>query len=164
MVEEFTRSLSPTDRQLEDWTRFKQARARECLTTDDVSFPDSAICVKLLQRHGHRLALGTAASRDTATAVLTRQGWMTSFVCIVTGDDVRRGKPAPDIYQAAMKQSAVHPDRTLIIEDSQSGLEAAVASSAYVASVRSGLTSRSDRFVGAFPDLTTLLTAFGVTE
>ena len=58
-----------------------------------------------------------AASRD-------EQDW---FSGIVTADDVQRGKPAPDLYQLAIKRAAVEPTQALAIEDSLAGLESARA-------------------------------------
>ena len=44
---------------------------------------------------------------------------------IVTADDVQRGKPAPDVYHEAARRMRVEPDRVIVFEDSNEGLEAA---------------------------------------
>jgi len=160
VVIEGTAALAPTPDQLREWTQFKQQRARDCLARDDIAFPDSADCLRALSRHGTTLALGTGASRATTDAVLARYGWSESFAATVTADDVSQGKPEPDVYVAAMKQSGSAPRRTLVIEDSEAGLAAAIASGAYVASVRSGRVVSSERFVGSFPDLVALRATF----
>jgi beta-phosphoglucomutase-like phosphatase (HAD superfamily) len=59
----------------------------------------------------------------------------------------------------ARERSAVEPDRTLIIEDSKQGLRAAVASGAWVVSVRSGERLSHPRFVDAYTDLASLARA-----
>ena len=59
-------------------------------------------------------------------------------------------------------EARVAPEHTLVVEDSAAGLEAATASGAYVASVRSGCGSEGSRFLGAYPDLTSLLRRLGV--
>lgn len=161
VVFEVTAGLAPTPDQVREWTRFKQQWARDCLAREDIAFPDSADCIRALTRHGSTLALGTGASRATTDAVLARYGWSESFAVTVTADDVDQGKPEPDVYVAAMQQSGSAPRRTLVIEDSEAGLAAAVASGAYTASVRSGLVVSSERFVGSFPDLVALMAAFG---
>lgn len=48
------------------------------------------------------------------------------FNAIVTRDDVRRGKPAPDIFLEAAHRLAVAPETCLVYEDSDQGLQAAV--------------------------------------
>lgn len=160
VVVEVTTSLAPTPTKLREWTMFKQQWARDCLTREDIAFPDSADCIRVLKERG-TLALGTGASRATTDVVLARYGWSESFAVTVTADDVRQGKPEPDVYVAAMQQSGFSPRRTLVIEDSEAGLAAAIASGAYAASVRSGLVVPSEQFVGSFPDLLALMTAFG---
>ena len=49
------------------------------------------------------------------------------FDPIVTSADVRNGKPAPDLFEFALKRHGVGPLDALIFEDSLSGLEAAKA-------------------------------------
>jgi beta-phosphoglucomutase-like phosphatase (HAD superfamily) len=45
----------------------------------------------------------------------------------VTGEQVSRGKPAPDIYLEAAKRLGEHPARCLVVEDSDAGMLAAGA-------------------------------------
>ena len=103
------------------------------------------------------MAIGTGALRDTTNIVLSRLGIIGFFSIVVTAEDVRKGKPSPEIYLRVMAQAAVEPVKTLIIEDSTSGLEAAIASKAYVASVRKGEEINHPNFMGKFADLYALL-------
>lgn len=157
VVAEVTAPLKPTAEQLAEWVKFKQERARLYLTTEKIAFHDSAECIGRLTAAKSRLALGTGASRETTAMVLGRFGWGESFSIIVTGEDVTAGKPAPEIYLAAMERAGVAPNRTLIVEDSHAGLAAAAASRAYTASVRSGVRTEHEQFIGSFPDVRTLL-------
>lgn len=54
------------------------------------------------------------------------------FNLVLTGNDVKNNKPDPEIYETAMQQAHVSPSETLIFEDSEVGLEAAVRSGATV--------------------------------
>ncbi|MEK7831164.1 MAG: HAD family phosphatase [Acidobacteriota bacterium] len=167
VVAEFTAALNPSPEQIAEWVVFKQQRARRYLATEKISFHDSAECIGRLGRlNGNRLrlAIGTGASRETTSMVLGRFGWGEAFSIIVTGEDVVEGKPAPEIYLAAMERAGVSPQRTLIIEDSHAGLTAAVASRAYTASVRSGIKTEDRRFIGSFPDVRSLLAKLSYTE
>jgi len=60
-----------------------------------------------------------------ATLIATRLRPL--FYTIVTAADVKRGKPAPDIYLEAARRMRVLPDRVTVFEDSDEGLEAARA-------------------------------------
>ena len=46
------------------------------------------------------------------------------FTSIITGSDVLRGKPAPDIYLAVAEQLKVLPSRCLVFEDIVAGIMA----------------------------------------
>jgi len=46
---------------------------------------------------------------------------------VINGDDVARGKPAPDIFLRALERTATAADRAIVIEDSPGGVRAAVA-------------------------------------
>jgi len=157
VVRECTAAMAPTAAQILAWTRFKQGRARAYLATEDVGFPDSRACLETMTRHGARLAVGTGASRTSAHLILKRLHLFDFFSPIVTAEDVKHGKPAPDVYLKVMADAGADPARTLIIEDSPSGLEAALTSAAYAAAVRTGIQDDRPRFLGSFPGLRAVL-------
>ncbi|MGH2850511.1 MAG: HAD family hydrolase, partial [Solirubrobacteraceae bacterium] len=59
------------------------------------------------------------------------------FVAILTADVVSRPKPAPDIYLAACDALGTRPADTLALEDSPTGVAAAVAAGCYTIAVPS---------------------------
>ncbi len=71
-----------------------------------------------------------------------------------------RPKPAPDGYIAAMRALKVTPEHTLIIEDSQTGINAAIASGAHVCCftlhAEGELPHGIDRYVHSVKELTDL--------
>jgi HAD superfamily hydrolase (TIGR01509 family) len=161
VVTTFAVQLKPGSAQIDEWTRFKQERARTYLSTEVITYDDTVPVLSRLARNKMPLALGTGASRETADLVLKQLGIFDFFSIIVTAGEVAKGKPSPEIYSKIMVQAAVDPKDTLIIEDSVAGLEAGVGSNAYVASVRTGREISHPRFVGSFPDLRKLLRAIG---
>lgn len=78
---------------------------------------------------GERLpcAVATSTRRTLAEEKLARAGIARHFVAIVGGDQVARGKPAPDIYLAAAAAVALPACACVALEDSETGLEAALA-------------------------------------
>ncbi|MFD9737666.1 HAD family hydrolase [Umezawaea sp. NPDC059074] len=60
------------------------------------------------------------------------------FDTLVSREDVERGKPAPDIFELAAERLGVTPQRCLVIEDSDAGIEAAHRVGASVLDVRDG--------------------------
>ncbi|WP_373232206.1 HAD family hydrolase [Cohnella sp.] len=49
------------------------------------------------------------------------------FDCVVSGEEVNQGKPAPDVYLEAAKLLGVNPLHCIVIEDSRNGIKAAKA-------------------------------------
>ena len=156
VIREIIRDLRPTSEQVELWIRFKQERARAYLQKGTVTFPDTREVLERLTASGTAIAVGTSASRDTAELLLRQIGVLPLIPVLVTSDDVREGKPAPDTYLEALRRSGGVPDRTLVVEDSLSGLRAATAAGTWSAAVRNNLPYSDPRFLGNFPDLRSL--------
>ncbi len=162
VVRESTSARKPSPEEMQQWVRFKQAQARAYLADQSIVYEDTIPSLEVLSNQRYRMALGTAASGETARWILKRLGLEHFFSVIVTAEDLQRGKPSPEIYLKVMSIADVAPDRTLIIEDSLSGLQSAVASQACVASVRSGIEIKSDRFIGHFSTLADLIERAGL--
>lgn len=71
------------------------------------------------------MAACTNANRTSTTKLLQHLGIYGVFSTIVAASDVDKGKPAPDIYIAAMEQLSVLPSDVVVFEDSDVGVEAA---------------------------------------
>ena len=51
---------------------------------------------------------------------------------IISNQDVKNGKPDPEMYLKAMKSLEVDPKECLILEDNQHGIQAAIASGGHL--------------------------------
>lgn len=98
-----------------------------------------------------RWAIVTSAGRALFEARLTMAGLPMPDVSI-TADDVALGKPHPEGYLAAMTHLGVEPSRAAILEDSEGGLAAAIASGAG-AVIRVGSVEAGPGLVATIPDL-----------
>jgi HAD superfamily hydrolase (TIGR01509 family) len=81
------------------------------------------------------LGLATSANREVIDAVLSSGGLTDAFTVTVSGDEVARGKPAPDVYLKAASELGVDPSRSAGVEDSSNGLRAAAAAGMVVVAV-----------------------------
>jgi HAD superfamily hydrolase (TIGR01509 family) len=72
-------------------------------------------------------AVATSTRRDRAQAKLDRTGLMSRFVALVGGDEILRGKPAPDIFLLAAERVGHAPAGCIVLEDSEPGVRAALA-------------------------------------
>jgi beta-phosphoglucomutase len=71
--------------------------------------------------------LATDAPRENVDAVFRKFGFARFFEKVVTSDQVRHGKPHPEIFLTAAKAVGASPERCLVIEDSSAGIAAAKA-------------------------------------
>ncbi len=72
-------------------------------------------------------AVATSTRRERARAKLVRTALLPRFHDIVGGDEVARGKPAPDIYVEAARRLGVNASDCVVLEDSEPGVRAALA-------------------------------------
>lgn len=72
-------------------------------------------------------AVATSTRRDRALAKLERTGLASRVHALVGGNEVARGKPAPDIFLEAAARLAVAPSACVALEDSDAGVLAALA-------------------------------------
>ncbi len=74
---------------------------------------------------GFPMAVATSTHHELAMIKLRVVGLLERVVGIVSGDQVAKGKPEPDIFLAAAKLIGVPPENCLALEDSPPGVIAA---------------------------------------
>ena len=72
-------------------------------------------------------AVATSTRRSRAMAKLESAGLASRFAALVGGDEIARGKPAPDIFLRAAERLGVQPASCVVLEDSAPGIRAALA-------------------------------------
>jgi beta-phosphoglucomutase len=75
---------------------------------------------------GIQAAVATSASAFRAREMLDRFHLSGRFAAVVTGSEVKRGKPDPEIFQLAAARLGLSPDCLVVFEDAVSGVEAAM--------------------------------------
>jgi HAD superfamily hydrolase (TIGR01509 family) len=80
-----------------------------------------------LERNAIPRAVATSTRRERARAKLAHVSLLLRFRDIVGGDEVVRGKPAPDIYVEAARRLGVAAAECIALEDSEPGVRAALA-------------------------------------
>jgi HAD superfamily hydrolase (TIGR01509 family) len=81
------------------------------------------------------LGLASSSNRPVIDAVLESAGLTGCFSATVSGDEVARGKPSPDVYLAAAGKLGVDAARAAAVEDSSNGLRAGAAAGMLVIAV-----------------------------
>lgn len=78
-----------------------------------------------LKAHDYKTVVATSSTRDRVDRILAQTGLIDYFDGSVCGDEVERGKPDPDIFLKACRKADVPPAQALVLEDSETGIEAA---------------------------------------
>jgi len=81
--------------------------------------------VRRLHEEGWLQAIASAAPRPNIDVVLEALGAAHHFQAIVSAEDVRKGKPDPEVYLMAASRLCASPDRSIVVEDAVAGVEAA---------------------------------------
>ena len=78
-----------------------------------------------LKENKIKIALATSTSRETATKNLEVCGVLKYFDELVCGNDVKNGKPHPEVFFTAAKKLGLDPSDCVAYEDSLTGIESA---------------------------------------
>ncbi|HOJ10505.1 MAG TPA: HAD family phosphatase [Clostridiales bacterium] len=109
-----------------------------------------------LQNNSIKIALASSSSIRDIETVLNKTGFREYFNVIVSGDYVKNGKPAPDIFELAVSQlnnmietstdasSYITPENCIVIEDAHSGVRAAKAAGIKCIAYRSPNSGNQD--------------------
>jgi HAD superfamily hydrolase (TIGR01509 family) len=112
------------------------------LETQLTATPDITDFLRRLKQDSYRLGLVTSDYRATCHQILTRLGLASWFDALITRDDVARIKPAPDAYLLGLKRLNLSANTTIVIEDSETGLQAAVGAGLRVLFFRHAFNAR----------------------
>lgn len=103
----------------------KEAEYRRIIA-DDFPHMDGAVeLVESLHEAGFKLAVGSSGPPANVELVLDKLGRARMFDAMVTGVDVTRGKPDPQVFQLAAERLDVAPDCCAVVEDAPAGVAAA---------------------------------------
>jgi HAD superfamily hydrolase (TIGR01509 family) len=96
---------------------------------------------------GIRVAIASTTSPENIEPLITAglgQEAMSWFDTIATGDVVANKKPAPDIYNVALKTLGVDPARAIAVEDSAIGVRSAKAAGLFTVATPNTWTQTQD--------------------
>ena len=104
----------------------KEELYREAVRTKGIELlPGAAYWLQTLPANGWLQALGTSAPRGNIVTIFEALGVSQFFDAVSSSEDVKRGKPHPDVFLAAAQKLKVEPAHCVVIEDAPAGIEAA---------------------------------------
>jgi HAD superfamily hydrolase (TIGR01509 family) len=130
-----------------DASALAQQYAHEVVTLIEahaLPMPGVPDVLQRLHGAGFRLALASSSDPVVIAATLRRLGVAALFETVVSGADVTRGKPAPDIFVEAARRLGVPAEACLVIEDSRNGVLAAKAAAMACVAIPCRATAHED--------------------
>ncbi len=88
-----------------------------------------------LKKEGYKMAVCSNSIRKTVEVMIEKAALIQYFDFLLSNQDVKKGKPDPEMYNKAIATLGLTPSECLIIEDNENGLKAARASNAWVMEV-----------------------------
>jgi HAD superfamily hydrolase (TIGR01509 family) len=106
----------------------KEVIFRDLVRQDSIEpVPGAVEFVRELHRRNIPLGVGSSAPRENIEACLEALRLNGAFASVVSGGEVVRGKPAPDIFLNAARRLGMDPERCIVFEDAPAGVAAAQA-------------------------------------
>jgi HAD superfamily hydrolase (TIGR01509 family) len=104
------------------WTERKEALYRDAYRPHLRAIPGLLEFLEAADREGIPMAVATSGTPDNVEFVLDGLGIGPLFAAVVTGDEVTRGKPHPEMFLTAADRLGVKPEASLVFEDSRAGV------------------------------------------
>lgn len=109
--------------------------------------------LKEAKNKGIRIALATMGDQKNVEFTLAGLQIQHYFDAIVSGEEVKHGKPHPEVFKRAAAKLSVSPDYCLAFEDSVSGITAALAANMQVVGVATTHTPEELRALFQLPTI-----------
>jgi beta-phosphoglucomutase len=121
--------------EVERLSQWKEERYRELIVENLVLPSGVGELLDDLRRSGFLMAVGSSAPRANLDLVLERVKIRDYFNACVTGEEVIKGKPAPETFVKAAQKLGLPPDCCAVVEDAVQGVEAGKAAGMPVVAV-----------------------------
>jgi beta-phosphoglucomutase len=114
-----------TYERVRDLDERKEALFRDILRKDFTAMDGARELIDALSAEGFLLAVGSSGPPENIALALEKLGRAGKFAAIVTGKDVTRGKPDPQVFQLAADRLGLPAESCAVVEDAVHGIEAA---------------------------------------
>jgi beta-phosphoglucomutase len=104
----------------------KEAFYRELVRTEGISpLPGVVEWVRALHEAGWGQAIASSAPKLNVKVMHEALGLSGFIEVLVAAEDVSRGKPDPEVFLTAARHLGAPPERCVVVEDAEAGIEAA---------------------------------------
>ena len=116
---------SLSENQIRAWGDRKEVLYREIIAETFIAIPGAVELIDALAAAGFKLAVGSSGPPENIQVTLEKLGRAHLFSAIVTGADVQRGKPDPQVFLLGAQRLGLLPAQCAVVEDAPQGVEAA---------------------------------------
>lgn len=110
---------------IKQWAKLKEKYYRKMVKDKLKPLPGVLDLIYSLKLKKFKLAIGSSGPAANIDLLLDALNIKSAFDSVVSGDDVKSGKPAPDIFLSVSKKLNVNPKNCIVIEDAPVGITAA---------------------------------------
>jgi beta-phosphoglucomutase len=103
----------------------KESLFRDSLRQHFTAMDGARELIDGLAEDGFRIGVGSSAPPENIELCLEKLGHRGEISAVVTGKDVQRGKPDPQVFLMAASRLGVNPTRCAVVEDAVHGIQAA---------------------------------------
>ena len=138
------------------------SRVAHILETDVPEKPGIHELLTYLHAQGVKIAVASSSLAHVVENNLRNAGVWEYFDAVVTGEQVKRGKPEPDIFLEAAKRLGLHPEECYVFEDGINGTRAGLAAGCATVMIPDLPAPTEDLInscAGVYPSLLTALEA-----
>jgi beta-phosphoglucomutase len=114
-----------TDEQIREIDARKEAYFRDILRGSSAAMDGAVELIDSLTEDHFLLAVGSSGPPENVALLLEKLKRAERFAAVVTGADVTRGKPDPQVFQLAAERLGVPAASCVVVEDAVHGIEAA---------------------------------------
>jgi beta-phosphoglucomutase len=114
-----------TDERIRELDRLKEAYFRDIVRQSQVAMDGAVELIDSLVADRFLLAVGSSGPPENIALLLDKLNRAARFAACVTGADVTRGKPDPQVFELAAERLGVRPAACVVVEDAVHGIEAA---------------------------------------
>lgn len=129
---------------------------RLLLQMTPADLPKEALAT-LRELRARGLLLGIGSSSKNTKLILSRLGLADFFDAVADGTEITHSKPNPEVFLLAAEKLGVSPDKALVVEDADAGIEAAKAGGFYAVGIGGAAKNeRADYSISAIHNLLNL--------
>ena len=114
--------------------------------------------LEFFKKNNFKIALASSGTKEYINLVLKKFKLAKYFDVVVSGDDVKFGKPDPETYLIACKKLQIMPKKIIVLEDATKGIDAAKTAGCICIAVKNPYTLKqnlaaADLIINSLTDL-----------